>query len=875
MSKTQRPPAVYRHETSTRLNQPTAEMANMLDDDIKEPKSFTVQPRSDLINDDTATTDRKQEIRPRLAWDRQGRTSSNTGQDWEFQGSPLYTREKVNPLTMIEQLRKPDAAVPLNLLDDFNGLPTDHAKWEFYQHSGHWQNRLIHGDSSRVMQSLIAQEDYTGKVQMIYFDPPYGIGYRSNFMSSTHRTDANDLPAGDTVPLQAFRDTYKNGIHSYLDEVHERLVLFKELLADTGSLFVQIGDENVHLMAVACDEVFGAENRVATITWKPTSGSSSKKMPESSSYLLWYGKHVAETKYFQIYEALDRQRKISLMSFYGMVELSDGTKRKLTETEKTDPSTLPLNSRLYRRENLTSMGYSKTRTCGYEHEDIVYHPGRTRQWCVSVPTEHTRTNENDVDTPMARESRKVSKLRGLDRLKELNRLDGTGENGTLHWKQYEEEIPGKRIDNVWASQSRPNQKRYTVQTANSIIERCILMSTDPGDLVLDPTCGSGVTAHMAERWGRRWVTIDASRVAVAIARRHLLTATHPWYRTVDDTSDPGAGFVYETFQRVSAATLAYDTVNDPENTIPLVDRPEEDKKRKRLTGPFTVESHNPLVYVPISDHRATQSASSEQLGVADIAEQSTVLDALLGAPICDSDGHEVLRVDELQAWPETRTGIVSHEADCSSPGRETRTQAGIMVAASDVTVTNTQTSVAAKECADAGFGHLIVVASAFEDNISKHFGRVTAHRVLTSRDLQIPGLKQVSDAGTFTLLADPDVNCTQLADGMLQVEVLGYDTFDPSTGELKSAHGQDVDCWMIDTNHDGMAFFPRLTYLPAYDRNDPHIKNLVKTLGRDLDPEAHKLLCGLKSQPFPPPDEDKTVAVKIITRTGAEMTATV
>ena len=397
-----RPPGSYRHEQASRPNQPTVETASLMDDSLRAPKPFDAESAPhDLVSTAEANTDHSEEPQPRLAWDRRGRTSSEDGPHG-FSGSVLYTREKVNPLTMIEQLRKADAGVPLNLLDDFNGLPPDAQKWEFYQHSGHWQNRLIHGDSSQVMQSLIARDGLGGHVQMIYFDPPYGIGFKSNFMSATDRTDATGVPAGDTLPVTAFRDTYRNGVHSYLDEVHERLVLFRELLADSGSLFLQIGDDNIHRVAVLCDEVFGAENRVATIPFATTSGSSSKTLPSVADYLLWYAKDRPQAKYRQLYEPLTRVEKIQHMSSYAMVELEDGTTRTLTQEERIRPDDcLPVGARVYRRVALTSPGASTTgRSDSYEWDGHAWPCPRGEHWRVS--------------------------MEGMDRLAELKRLDAAG-----------------------------------------------------------------------------------------------------------------------------------------------------------------------------------------------------------------------------------------------------------------------------------------------------------------------------------------------------------------------------------------------------------------------------------------------------------------
>ena len=460
---------------------------------------------------------------------------------------------------------------------------------------------------------------------------------------------------------------------------------------------------------------------------------------------------------------------------------------------------------------------------------------------------------------------------GMDRLAELGRLEGTGEGGSLHWKWYEDEVPGDKIDNVWHQVLKTSGKRYTVQTANTVIERCVLMSTDPGDLVLDPTCGSAATAHMAERWGRRWVTVDVGRVAIAIARRHLLTTVHPWFRTADEGNDPSVGLDVETIQRVSAATLAYDTVDDRENTIHLVDRPKEDKKRKRLTGLFTVESASPFTYLPFD----SDDPQPTDLGAASGEDAERLLEALVGNPICDSSGVAVLEVSEIAAWPGGR--LVTHEADCTSPGRQTRLTAAVMLAAPDVTVTADQIAAAAAEArrGSSDISDLIVVASAFDNNAPHAAGTVTVHKVATARDLQIAALAGGPDSGALTLLGEPDVWCDTTDNGELIVTLAGYDTFDPATGTVRPSQGNDVDCWMIDTDHDGTAFFPRLVYLSAHKRGDANIKNLIKALGRDLDPEAEKVLCGLESQPFAPPTSGNTVAVKIITRTGAEMTAVV
>ncbi len=875
-------PGSYRHDSAERVNQPTSETAPLMAPDKRASTGFRVDLRDTGLDAEEATTDRTREPEPRLAWDRKGRTTEDD-QPVGFGGRPLYIREKVHPLAMIDQLRKPDIDSEMSLFDDFNGLPEDAKKWEFYQHTGNWQNRLIHGDSSDVMQSLIARDGLAGQVQMIYFDPPYGISFKSNFMTATDRMETKDglegVPVGDTAPVKAFRDTYERGIHSYLDGIHERLVLFRELLKESGSLFLQIGDENVHRLAVLCDEVFGPENRVATITWRPTGGSSAKTLPESASYLLWYAKEKTQVKYYQLYEKQTRRDLLDMWTWAAVVEQSDGSIRNLTQDERMDPGAhLNPGDRLLKRMPLTSQGASRTGRTGYfEFEGVRYHSGANRHWRVSTPEERTRTigGENEIATGASSPSEgKDTGISGLERLVELNRLHGTGEKGALSWKWYENEVAGRRIDNVWYQLSQTRSKRYVVQTANPTIERCILMSTDPGDIVLDPTCGSGVTAQMAEEWGRRWITIDVGRVAIAIARRHLLTTTHPWYKTLDGGSDPAVGLEVETIQKVTAATLAYDLVDEPENTIFLVDRPKRDGTRWRMTGPFTVESSSPYSYMPFAEENANGQDPPPQIAQGE--DQDRLLEALRGHTVHDANGRPVFTVEEPVAWPEGR--LVGWEADCSVPERERGLTAAVMIAPLDVTVTSGLATDAVTEALStrSDIEHLIIVAHAFEDSaVGGMKGTVMVYPVQPSKDLLIPGLaKKEPDAGAFTLLGEPDVEC-RWADPdhtLLQVTLQGFDTYDPATGQVRSSRPGDVDCWMVDTDHDRASFFPRLVYLPAYHLGHRQIKNLLKSLGRDLDPEAKQALCGTESQPFPPPEPGHAIAVKIITRAGAEMT---
>ena len=476
--------------------------------------------------------------------------------------------ERIDPRTIIEAVRRPDAGPgqeSLFELPDEN--PPLRQAIEFYRHAHNWSNRLIAGDSLLVMNSLLHKEGMGGDVQTVYIDPPYGIKYGSNFQPFTNKrevTDGKDTHlTGEPETIKAFRDTWELGIHSYLSYLRDRLLLARELMAESGSCFVQIGDENVHRVALVLDEVFGHDNRIATITYATTSGSSTKHLPEVGDYLLWYAKDKNRIKYRQLYEQLDRAGIVELFSSYVMVELTDGTHRKLKAEERFDPDQhLPKGSRLFRSQGLFSQGRSTTgRSEPYRWEGSTYFCPETGHWSVSYE--------------------------GLDYLAQQGRLYSANPTASLQWKWYEDEVPGRRTNNIWHRKMYPHDKRYVVQTANSVIQRCILMTSDPGDLVFDPTCGSGTTAYVAEQWGRRWITCDTSRVALALARQRLMTANFDYYALAHPDEGVGSGFVYEKVPKVSAASLAYD--EPPQHTV-LYDRPERNRAKHRVTGPFTVEA---------------------------------------------------------------------------------------------------------------------------------------------------------------------------------------------------------------------------------------------------------------------------------------------
>ena len=538
----------YSHTEARRANNPPVGLVTPETDTQAGKKRYAYDPHID----------------PQLQWAGKAEHTS-----FDVQTVSLHVHERIDPRAIIEAARARNGngqpQSPLFETPEENP-PLRHAI-EFYKHSHNWTNRMIAGDNLLVMNSLIEKEGMAGKVQTIYIDPPYGIRYGSNFQPFVNKRDVKDGADADLTAepeqVRAFRDTWELGIHSYLTYLRDRLLLAREMLTDSGSVFVQIGDENVHRIGTMMDEVFGDQNRVATISFATTSGSSATHLPEVADYLLWYAKDKNQVKYHQLYEPMTRSEIVDYFSSYAMVELPDGSCRKPTDEERFDPDAhLPKGSRIYRRAGLDSQGVSTTgRSEPYEYDGRVFLCGANRQWSIS--------------------------MEGLDRLAELGRLDALESKDSLMWRKYEDEVPGRRINSVWPAQMYPSSKRYVVETSTKAVQRCILMTTDPGDLVLDPTCGSGTTAYVAEQWGRRWITCDTSRVALALARQRLMTAVYDYYELVNPDRGVESGFRYKTVPYVSPSVLAGYAEDRP---IALYDQPRVDRTKIRVSGPFTVEA---------------------------------------------------------------------------------------------------------------------------------------------------------------------------------------------------------------------------------------------------------------------------------------------
>ena len=592
-----------------RTNIPTQELRGFVKAD--EPKKM-LYPRDPSLD-------------PQLVW--KGKDEQDS-EPLEVPVVPIYIQEKVHSKAIIENLRKTakegQPEPEMTLFDDFNGIEFNELV-DFYEHEQNWANRMILGDSLSVMSSLAEKEHLKGKVQMIYLDPPYGIKFGSNWQVSTRKRDVKDGKVEDATrqpeQVKAFRDTWELGIHSYLAYLRDRLVVARDLLTESGSVFVQIGDENMHLVRSLLDEVFGSENFIHVITFKKTSGASGNELAGVTDYILWYAHTKGRMKFRSLY--FDKLVGSQGSAQYRWVEEPDGTRRRATSAEVQDP---PPELRFFRPDNLVSQRPAQGGDLtAFDFEGQVYSPG----------TGTFKTDKN-----------------GLEALARAHRLMPTGK--TLSYVRFIDDFPAIPLVNLWedtATGGFTDPKVYVVQTNTKVTQRCLLMTTDPGDLVLDPTCGSGTTAVVAELWGRRWIAVDTSRVALALARTRLMAARYPYYLLTDSLegsqkqsqidgavpaqnsfdNDIRRGFVYKTVPHITLKSIANN--RDVKEGMPrhaineaiarhadqemLYDQPYEDKGRLRVTGPFTVES--------LSPHRSMDATAEERPATehqADVAEDA-------------------------------------------------------------------------------------------------------------------------------------------------------------------------------------------------------------------------------------------------------------
>ena len=732
---------------------------------------------------------------------------------------------------------------------------------------------MILGDSLNVMASLAEREALRGKVQMIYIDPPYGIKFGSNWQSSTRKRDVKDGKLADATreveQIKAFRDTWELGIHSYLTYLRDRLVAARDLLTESGSVFVQIGDENMHLVRSLMDEVFGSENFVSNVVLKTTSGAGSPSggtltLAGVHDYLVWYAKDRSHLKYRQLYG--EKSADEGGGGLYRRVRESDGSERPARTEEIRDPTSLPPGARLFRPGDLTSQSSPESARFEVEIGGMRIGPGKGG-W---------KTNRM-----------------GMERLRHASRLFLT-RNNTLRYVRFLDDFVGYPLNNVWTdvgTGSFTEDKIYVVQTNTKILQRCLLMSTDPGDLVLDPTCGSGTTALIAEQWGRRWITIDTSRVALALARQRIMGARYPYYLLADSpegrakeigrsaTDRPDAetrrdirhGFVYERVQRITLGSIA----NNPDILEGMsrraidtairrhadfetrFDRPYEDKNRVRVAGPFTVESLSPHRSLGFAGSAVDESGAVNADTIADPDHgdadfEQSIMANLQAAGIQNGRKKERLTLDSVESYAGTYIQAVGtrEDADDGSPKR-----IGITIGPQYGTVGPRFVKDAAREAIrDAQLDLLCVLAFAFDPQVvgvqaeyaasaedfaevaaERRLGRIPVLLVRMNADLVMgEELRKTGAGNLFTVFGEPDVEITRDGDE-LRVELRGVDVYDPNTGELRSNDTGQIALWMIDSAYDGESFFVRHCYFTG---NQKPYEKLKRALKAEIDEDA-------------------------------------
>ena len=838
-----------------RTNIPTEELRDFVAEDELAPQSM-LYPRDPSLD-------------PQLVW--KGKDEQDR-EDLAVPVVPIYIQEKIHPQAIIDALpriERSDDHQP-NLFADFNGGPHDFdQKIDFYHHEQNWTNRMILGDSLLVMTSLAEKEGLKGKVQTIYLDPPYGIKFGSNWQVSTRKRDVKDGKAEDATrqpeQVRAFRDTWKLGIHSYLAYLRDRLVVARDLLTEAGSIFVQIGDENVHLVHCIMDEVFGSENSISQISFAKTTGFSSNFLSNVSDYLLWYGKDIAQTKYRPLYKAKEA----------GDV---GGTAYRPIKDFPVDTNFWQgvEQTRLATSADLTSQGASANSPQKVQLGNREFTPPVGLHWKTTVE--------------------------GVDHLKVAGRIFLVG--NTLRYLRLLDDFAVYPLSSTWTDTGIAGyaaDRVYVVQTLSKVIERCLLMTTDPGDLALDPTCGSGTTAYVAEQWGRRWITCDTSRVALALARTRLMAAKYPYYFLADSPEgikketeltgkrppeyktegDIKKGFVYKRVPHVTLKSIA----NNPDikegmtreqidaaiarhaETETLYDQPYEDNKRVRVCGPFSVES--------LSPHRVLSTADENRTGAVGTQETrqqqdfaTMILDNLKKAGVQNTRKGERLIFARLDLY----AGAWLHAAgDYTDANGKTR-RVAVSIGPEHGTVGPQQVKEAAKEAVQGvGFDLLIVCGFAFDPHVAeeaKRYGKLTVLPAKMNPDLAMGDelLKKTGAGNLFMVFGEPDVEITKQKDGQLVVEIKGVDVYDPTTGQIRSASTDDIACWFIDTDYNGESFFVRHAYFTGAE--EPYDK-LKRALRAEIDEAAWSSLYSTASRPFTKPESGK-IAVKVINHYGDE-----
>ena len=830
----------YGHAGKDRANNPPVGLVNpTTDPDKGEKQTYAYDPHLD----------------PQLQWAGKAEHTS-----FDVPTQSLHVHERIDPRTIMEAVRKRNGDNgQASLFEAERDIPL-RQEIEFYKHSHNWSNRLIAGDSLLVMNSLLQKENMAGKVQCVYMDPPYGIKYRQNFQPFVDKSDAKDDKdenlTAEPEMIKAFRDTWELEIHSYLSYLRDRLLLARELLTDSGSVFVQISDENMHHIREIMDEVFGTENFVSLISFSTTSGFQTSTLSRAGDYLCWYARNKEKVKYRQLLK--EKQFRIEGTSGYDYVELFDGVERNLTKEEKADPLLIPKGSKLFAKSDLQAQGASS-------EEQVFHYKGKT-----------FKPNERSHWKPQFPE--------GLQRLCDAGRIIISG--NTLRYKRYFDDFPFFSITNLWSEQLSEQNKNFVVQTSEGILKRCLLMTTDPGDLVFDPTCGSGTTAYVAEQWGRRWITCDTSRVALTLAKQRLMTATFDYYKLAYPNEGVGSGFEYKKVPHITLKSIAN---NEPPGTETLFDQPLKDTKRARVTGPFTTEAVPAPTVQPIDNTTEPEPVTADETVArsGETLRQHEWRDELLKTGIRGKSGQRIAfsRVEPipcqwLHADAETKPDDSGKDEIRDAATAHTPRRAVISFGPEHAPLEQRQVENALQEAATLMPKPEIVVFSAFQfdpeaakDIDETNWPGVTMLKAQMNADMQNQDLKKKRASNeSFWLVGQPDITIEQIRKGdftgQWQVQVNGFDYFNTKTGELESGDANKIAVWMLDTDYDGRSLYPSQVFFPMADSKGGWAK-LAKNLKAEIDDELIEAYKGSQSLPFER-GKNNRIAVKIVDDRGIE-----
>lgn len=798
---------------------------------------------------------------PELYWLGKYRNDDQTTADAEIQidTRSLYVHEDIQPERLINSLYRlrEEHHAPMLFSDEElgNTVVEDELQrvTEYYHHDINWKNRLIQGDSLLVMNSLLQREGMAGKVQCVYIDPPYGIKFGSNWqmkLNDRNVKDNDESLSGEPEMIKAFRDTWELGIHSYLSYLRDRLVTARELLSQSGSCFVQISDENVHLVRCLMDEVFGSENFVSLITFKKTLPLGSSGLAGISDYIVWYAKDIEQMKYRQLYEP----KPIGRDTGYTWVELPSGERRKMTSEEKSDPSLLPKDSKVFFTSTLSSSGYTSTCMYDFEMNGRVFKCGR-KSW---------RTNKD-----------------GMERLIELKRIIAPG--NLPCYILYHKDFPVQELNNLWDDTHGATDIQYVCQTSVKPIQRCILMTTDPGDLVLDPTCGSGTSAYVAEQWGRRWITIDTSRIALNIAKKRLTTALFPYYELFDEEGkNIRQGFKYKTVPHITLKSLAN---NLPPAEEVLYDQPLEDKSRMRVSGPFTVETLQAYnITSPVELANQTDEEEENRLF------QERIFAHLQANGVRNGDRSQQAVFHGMEPVASPYLNAKGWYTD--NEGRERL--AYFMIGPKFGTVSRLAVNQAIKEFRSLGQADgaswLVLLGFSFEDSINEadyNLGTFTVSKVRMHDDLMQDGLlKKDRKAGSFITIGEPDIALVRDEDGKhSHVEIRGLDIYDPIKDDVKARSVADIAYWEMDDHYNGCQFVVTSMHFCGGDKKEftdwrkgldkmakassKTKKKAESTLRLELSDELWDTLYDYRSEPIPY-ESGRKVCVRVVSQFGEE-----